>query len=640
MKPGTPSTTEKAEARPGLVPGCAATIRESLANLPDSPGCYVFRDQAGEPLYVGKADVLRNRVRSYFQEQSPHSPRVSMLVGKIASVEVMVTRSTSEALLLESNLIKRLRPPFNVRMRDDKQYPYICLLMNEPFPRPVVVRRVQRDGNLYFGPYTSSWAMRQTLRLLKTVFQLRSCTREIRPGDRQQVCLEHHLGFCSAPCAGLVGIEEYGRQVKDVAEFLAGRGRETLARLEAAMRGAADALQFETAARIRDQVVAVRRVLERQRVVSTDLHDLDLAAVTSNDLQTAGAIVQVREGRVQGQQQFLLENADPEDAVGSMSQFLREYYLGGTQHGEVPPLLLLNSPCSDPEALEQCLSALRRGSGRRGGVRLRVPVRGEGRKLVELAASNARLFLEDQKQKLMADEARAEDALLCLQDALGLATPPYRIECYDISNTQGVETVGAMVVFENGLPRKSDYRRFKIRSVAGPDDFSSIQEVLRRRLARDPAGDDRFGALPDLIVIDGGKGQLHAALNVEREAAVEIPTVGLAKRLEEVFLPGAGEPLLLARDSPALLLLQRLRDEAHRFGLAYHRRRRGARSLRSILEDAPGMGPRRRMSVLKHLGSLDKIKQASVEELAGAPGMNRPVAQALYDYLHRSEADG
>jgi len=549
-------------------------LQQKLAQLPDKPGCYIFRDESGQALYVGKAEVLRNRVRSYFQESATHSARIRVMVSRVADLEVTVTDSAVEALLLELNLIRHHKPHYNVRMRDDKHYPYICLKMDEPFPRPIIVRRVKRDGNRYFGPYTNSWAMRQALRVIKSVFQIRSCARKIDEGDQQKLCLDYHLGLCSGPCASMIARAEYLKAVDEVTQFLEGKGDKALQTLEAQMEEAAEALNFEAAARIRDQVQAIQKVVERQKVLSTDMEDQDVIALVSDGFQTCACVMQVRTGRLLGQEHYFLEGAHPDELAEAVRQFVEQYY---QRAGQVPRQLLLSHDVQDRPVLEEWLRT-RRGSK----VEVLVPQRGEKRRLVELAETNAAHQMQERKARLVSDQGKAEEAMMELQEALDLPTLPYRIECYDISNTQGTESVGAMVVFEAGQPKKSDYRKFKIKTVQGPNDFASMQEVLRRRLQRGIEGDDRFGELPDLIVIDGGKGQLSAGMEVEEELGVEIPTVGLAKQYEEVFKPGQSNSILLPRRSQALFLLQRIRDEAHRFGLTYHRKLRGQRQTRSL----------------------------------------------------------
>jgi excinuclease ABC subunit C len=609
------------------------TLQHKLAQLPDRPGCYIFRDSGGQPLYVGKAEVLRHRVRSYFHEGAQHHPRTRVMLSRVADVEVVVTDTAVEALLLECTLIKRHRPPYNVRLRDDKHYPYICLTMNEPFPRPIVVRRVKKDGNRYFGPYTSSWSMRQALRVIKAVFRLRSCGRRIDEGDRQKLCLDYHLGLCSGPCAGIIERVEYLKAVDEVTQFLEGKADKALKALRAEMDRAAENLNFEVAARARDQIQAIERVVERQKVISTDLDEQDVVALLSDGFQSCACVLQIRGGRLQGQEYHFLDGAHPDELSEALRQFVEQHYerrpAGASQY---PKQLLLSAEIADRAVLESWLRE-RRGSK----VEVLVPLKGEKKRLVELAETNARQQMEERKSRLAGDQAKAEEAMMELQESLDLPNLPYRIECYDISNTQGQESVGAMVVFEGGQPKKADYRKFKIKTVEGPNDFASMQEVLRRRLERGIARDPRFAELPDLIVIDGGKGQLSAALEVEQELGVEIPTVGLAKQYEEVFKPGRRDSVLLPRSSQALFLLQRIRDEAHRFGLTYHRNLRSKRQTRSALDTIPGIGEKRRLALLKHFGSVDRMKKASVEELAGAPGMNRPAAAKLFEALHPVE---
>jgi excinuclease ABC subunit C len=613
-------------------------LQQKLTQVPARPGCYLFKDGAGQVLYVGKAEVLRNRVRSYFQDGGAPHPRTRAMVARVEDLETVVTDNTVEALLLECNLIKRHRPPYNVRLRDDKHYPYICLKMDEPFPRPIVVRRVRKDGNRYFGPYTNSAAMRQALRVIKAVFQLRSCTRKIEVGDRQRLCLEYHLKLCSGPCASLVTQAEYLRAVEEVTQFLEGKAEKALDALRAQMAASAEHLNFEAAARARDQIQAIESVLERQKVLSTDQEDQDVVALVSDGVQTCAALLQIRAGRMQGQEHLFLEGAHPEELPEAMRQFLEQYYQRASRF---PRRVLVSHEFEDREVLEAWLTERRTATvSRREGqkVEIGVPARGEKRRLVEMAEQNAEQQLRERKSQIAADQGKADEAMAELQEALDLPALPFRIECYDISNTQGVESVGAMVVFENGQPKKSDYRRFRIRTVEGADDFASIREVLRRRLQRSLEGDSRFADLPDLIVIDGGKGQLGAALEAEQEVGVEIPTVGLAKQLEEVFQPGRRESVLLPRTGQGLFLLQRLRDEAHRFGLAYHRNLRSKRQRKSALDDIPGIGPKRRQGLLRHFGSVERLRQATVEQLAAAPGMTRPAAERLRAALTPPEA--
>jgi excinuclease ABC subunit C len=608
------------------------TVQQKLATLPDRPGCYLFKDEAGKVQYVGKALSLRSRVRQYFQEGGGHTARIRLLVPRVRDIETIVTDSEMEALILESNLIKRHRPPYNVRLRDDKQYPYICLTMNEPFPRPLVVRRMKKDGNRYFGPYTNTRSMRQTLKLIQQLFQIRTCPRKIEEGDQQRVCLDFHMNLCSGPCASLITRSAYRERVEEVCQFLEGRHERVMKQLHEEMESAAESMQFERAARIRDQIRAVERVVERQKIVSSDTTMQDVVALVTDDVQTCAQVFFLRQGRLVGQEHRFLEGAHPEELPHAMAQFLQQFYADAAQ---VPREILLSHTPEEETLLVEWLSQ------RRGGkVDLLQPQRGEKRRLVEMAATNAGLAIQERKTRIASDQAKAEEAMLELQEQLELETMPYRIEAYDISNTQGTESVAAMVVFEGGQPKKSDYRKFKLRSVAGPDDFASMREVIRRRLERVLAGDEKFGERPDLLLIDGGKGQLNAVLEVEAELGIELPTIGLAKQFEEVFLPERSQPVRLARNSPALFLLQRIRDEAHRFGLTYHRKLRGKRATRSALDEIQGVGRKRRESLLKQFGSLEAMKRASLDELARVEGMTRPAAEQVFRALHEPSGAG
>src|SRR6266851_5717350 len=586
----------------------APLIQEKLARLPDRPGVYIYRDESEKVLYVGKAVNLKNRVRSYFQEGGGHSPRIQVMVPRVRDIETIVTDSEIEALILESNLIKKHRPHYNVRLRDDKQYPYICLTMNEPFPRPIVVRRVKKDGNRYFGPYTNSWSMRQALRVIKQVFRLRTCSRQIEVGDQQKVCLDYHIGLCDGPCASLISRADYLRRVEEVAQFLEGKSDAVLKQLKGQMEEAAEALNFEKAARLRDQVQAVQNVMERQKIVSTELSEQDVVALVTDNVQTCVQLFFIRAGRLVGQEQRFLDGAHPEELPSAAAQFLGQYYADAAQ---VPREILLSH---EPEGCELIAGWLRELRGTK--VELATPQRGEKRRLVEMAEKNAMLAIEERRGRIAGDQAKAEEAMLELAEALDLPNLPYRMEAFDISNLQGTEIVAAMVVFEGGQAKKADYRKFKIKTVEGkPDDFASMREVIGRRLERLEAGDDKFGEPPDLILIDGGKGQLGAAMEVARERGVEVPMLGLAKQFEEIYLPGRPDPVRLPRNSPALFLLQRIRDEAHRFGLTYHRSLRSKAATTSALDGITGIGRKRREQLLKHFGSLEAMKRASLDDL-------------------------
>jgi excinuclease ABC subunit C len=609
----------------------APLVQDKLFRLPDRPGVYIYRDEAGKVLYVGKAVNLKNRVRSYFQEGGGHSPRIQIMVPRVRDIETIVTDSEIEALILESNLIKKHHPHYNVRLRDDKQYPYICLTMNEPFPRPIVVRRVKKDGNRYFGPYTNSWSMRQALREIKQEFRLRTCSRQIEVGDQQKVCLDYHIGLCDGPCASLISRTDYRSRVEEVAQFLEGKSDAVLKQLKGQMEEAAGSLNFEKAARLRDQVQAVQNVVERQKIVSTELSEQDIVALVTDNVQTCVQLFFIRGGRLVGQEQRFLDGAHPEELPSAAGQFLGQYYAEAAQ---VPREILLSH---EPEEREVIAGWLRELRGSK--VELMAPQRGEKRRLVEMAEKNAMLAIEERRGRMAGDQAKADEAILELAEALALPNLPYRMEAFDISNLQGTEIVAAMVVFEGGQPKKADYRKFKIKTVEGkPDDFASMREVIGRRLERLEAGDEKFGETPDLILIDGGKGQLGAAVDVARERGVEVPMIGLAKQFEEIYLPGRPDPVRLPRSSQALFLLQRIRDEAHRFGITYHRSLRSKAATVSALDGITGIGRKRREQLLKHFGSMEAMKHASLDALVGVPGMTRPAADRVYQFLHSPSA--
>lgn len=588
-----------------------------------------MKGETDEVLYVGKAVNLRNRLRSYFQSSATHSPRVLRLVDDAADLDFFVTDSELEALILECNLIKRHRPHYNVRLKDDKRYPYIKITWQEDFPRVNVVRRMLADGARYFGPYTSSAAMRQTLALLRRIFPYLTCKRKITGSDERS-CLYHHIGRCLAPCIGAVSKDDYRDMMQQVCLFLEGKGEEVLASLRQRMETAAENMEFERAANLRDQIDAVERVIERQRVVSASLVDQDAIAIAREDGEVCTQVFFVRSGKLVGHEYFLMEGGGDVEEPEILSSFLKQFY---DHAAHVPPEILLPAEIEENQVIERWLTE------RRGGkVSLRVPRRGQKRKLLEMVEENARETLSHLLAREQIERTRALSGLNDLQTQLGLHGPPLRIEAYDISNLQGVAATGSMVVFAAGAPAKSEYRRFKIRAAQGPDDYAMMQQVLRRRFRR-AAAEERetqgsWAQIPDLIVVDGGKGQLNAALEVLAEQGLEgVPIIGLAKAREEIFTPAESEPVVLPRDSEALHLLQRLRDEAHRFAIVYHKAVRRSQSLSSILEEIPGIGPRRRRALLKRFTSLDAIRKASLEELSSVEGMNENMARRVLEDL-------
>ncbi len=595
-------------------------------------------------IYVGKAVVLRNRVRSYFHAGARHDPRTMRLVSEIADLEWIVTDTELEALILENELIKRHHPRFNIRLRDDKTYPYIKLHWQDDFPKVSIVRRMERDGARYYGPFTSAWAVRQTLDALRRVFPYLDCNREITGRDPKP-CLYFHIKRCAGPCIGAVDRSDYRQIIAELAAFLEGKSEEVLAQLVAQMEAAAEELRFERAAQLRDQIRSARQIVERQKVVSGKQEDEDVIAF-AQDERTGEACVQVffiRRGKLIGRESFVLEGVTSGQNGELISAFVQQYYDGAAQ---VPPSILLPKDLDERTIIEQWLR------GKRGGrkVLLKVPKRGPKRELVRMAADNAATTLTGLQAQWQADTNRQTEALAQLQEAMGLQAPPGRIECFDISTLQGTDTVGSMVVFAKGTPDKSDYRRFNVKGKGArgePDDYAAMREVLRRRFRRavedalnDPGDKARKSAaawkvLPDLLIVDGGKGQLGVAMEVLAEFGLTevVPVTGLAKQHEELFLPGRADGIVLPPGSQGLFLVQRIRDEAHRFAITFHRQRRGKRAVASELEAVPGIGPIRRKALLKHLGSLEAIRQASVEELAAVPGMNLAAAQSIRDRL-------
>lgn len=591
-------------------------VREKLKLLPENPGVYIMKDAAGKIIYVGKAVVLKNRVRQYFQSSRNHTPKVRAMVAKIADFEFIMTGSEVEALILECNLIKKHRPRYNISLKDDKSYPYVKVTVQEEFPRVFITRRVVKDGARYFGPYTNATAVHESLRLLRRLFPLRTCrTLQDRP------CLEYHIKRCLAPCVGKISREDYAVFIRAVLLFLEGRTEDVERELTFRMKRAAEAYHFELAARLRDQLAAVRKIAEKQNIV-TGAGDQDAIGLARSALGACVQVFFIRSGKMVGREHFLLQGDEDESDAALLTAFLQQYY---HQAAFLPHEVLLPCDVEETPLLEAWLSERKQAR-----VHLVVPQRGTKHDLVAMAAGNAEKFLADEETRRAQTDAQTTGAVEELGHLLGLKKAPNRMECFDISHIQGAETVASMVVFEGGRPKKSDYRRFKIRSTEGkPDDFLSMREVTQRRY-----GDLPEEELPDLIVIDGGKGQLSSALEIIRGAGhANVPVVGLAKQFELVFREGESDPVVLPRHSQALYLIERIRDEAHRFAITYHRKLRGKRNLVSILDHIVGIGPARRKALWSAFGSLAKIKGASVEELAAVSGMNRPAAEAVYHFF-------
>lgn len=592
-------------------------IREALAVLPDKPGVYLMHDKDGKVIYVGKAVVLKNRVRSYFRNLASHTPKVRAMVAKIADIETIVTSSEVEALILECNLIKKYRPRYNIMLKDDKSYPYLKVTLNEEFPRLYVTRRQMRDGAKYYGPYADAGAMHATVKLLRSMFPLRTC----RTMNAERPCLNYHIKRCLAPCAGLVSKEEYGNMIKSVCMVLDGRTAELERDLKRRMQEAADNYAFEEAARLRDQLQAVMRLNEQQKAVTGQDSDMDIIGFAKDMTGICIQIFFVRKGKLLGRDNFFLQD-DGESEQEVITAFVKQYY---NEASYVPREIAL--PVL-PDAEEQAVIEQWLAEKAQRKAELVRPQRGVKKDLLHLANDNAVKLLEERLRKgqlsLKNDVQAAEE----LQQALGLPNPLERMDCFDISHTQGSETVASMVVFRNGSISKKDYRRYKIVSAEGkPDDFKSMQEVVYRRYKD-------YEDLPSLVVIDGGKGQLSSALEVIRGLGLhDLPVIGLAKREEEIFKEGQSESILLDRDSAALHLIQRIRDEAHRFAITYHRKLRGKRNLVSVLDHVEGIGSKRRQELWKAFKTLDEMKAASVEELAAVESMNYAAAQKLYDFF-------
>ncbi len=603
-------------------------LASALAKLPDKPGVYLMKDARGDVIYVGKAQSLRNRVRSYWQKTAPGGEihRIRSVIDRVADVEVTQTDSVSEALLLEANLIKRYRPRFNVRLKDDKSYPYIKITMADDFPRVERTRNLINDGSRYFGPYASASSVDESMNLVRRLFPFRTCTIDIKDGVRalQRPCLLFHIKRCQGPCITAISREAYRKDIEQVILFLEGRQETLVKALEREMTTAAERTDYERAAALRDKIRAIERTMESQKMAAFAKTELDLVGMARQDNQAAMQLFVIRNGKLIGRDVFLLDAAREATDDEVLTSFLEQYY---TRAGSIPREVYLPSVPSD-NAVIQAFLAERRG----GPVHLRVPQRGEKRELLALAIRNAGETLAREQARWLADHGKTLAALEELAEALGLPGPPLRIECYDISNFQGSESVGSMVVFEDGKPRSGEYRRFRIKTVNGPNDFASHQEVLRRRFRNVRIGEEggeeaRRWAMPDLVIVDGGKGQVSAAKAVLDELGLhDLPLAGLAKEREELFLPDDPEPIVLPPTSSALYLVQRLRDEAHRFAITYHRKLRDKRTVRSAFDDLPGVGPKRKRELLKVFGSIKRVRDAPVEEIAAVPGIGPALA--------------
>ncbi|TWP51905.1 excinuclease ABC subunit UvrC [Lentzea tibetensis] len=626
-----------------------STYRPPVGTIPEAPGVYKFRDAGGRVVYVGKAKSLRGRLNSYFADLAGLHPRTRQMVTTAASVEWTVVSTEVEALQLEYNWIKEFDPRFNVRYRDDKSYPVLAVTLHEEFPRLHVYRGARKRGVRYFGPFAHAWAIRETLDLLLRVFPARTCSAGVfkRHGEIGRPCLLGYIDKCSAPCVGKVSADEHRDIVDDFCDFLAGKTDHMIKRLEREMSAASEELEFERAARLRDDLAALRRAMEKQAVVLGDGTDADVVAFAQDDLEVSVQVFHVRGGRVRGQRGWVLDKVEDVDDKVLVDQFVTQFY--GEDVESVPREVLVPEVPDDAEALQNWLS-VQRGAK----VQLRVPQRGDKRALMETVARNAAEAFGQHKLRRAGDLTARSAALQEIQDALGLDTAPLRIECVDVSHVQGTDVVASLVVFEDGLARKSEYRRFAVREGAQQGDVGSIAEVVRRRFQAmlrentntgpNPGIDPetgrarKFAYPPNLLVVDGGAPQAAVAADVLAELGVtDVAVVGLAKRLEEVWLPGEPDPVILPRTSEGLYLLQRVRDEAHRFAIAYHRQKRSTRMTASALDGVPGLGETRKAALLKHFGSVRKLRQASVDEISGVPGVGRRTAEAVFATLSQEE---
>ncbi|MBQ3223607.1 MAG: excinuclease ABC subunit UvrC [Clostridia bacterium] len=614
-------------------------LKWKIANLPDSPGCYIMKSE-GKVIYVGKAKNLKNRVKQYFQSSRGHSPKVRAMVARIDDFELVLADTELEALVLEANLIKKHTPFYNILLKDDKHYPFIAIDPSKSFPAPELRRKKERDGARYFGPYTGTTTLYEVLDAVRSEFPLRVCTKQLNPDKPQRPCVHHQIGRCLAPCAGKVTAEEYQKVVEGALTFLGGDARAVLSSLEEKMKEAAMQLNYEKAAVYRDRIQAVKQIFEKQKADGRITSDQDVLAVLYEGEDALVQLMNVREGKLIGSEQFVLDRAADETEGSILLSFILQYY--GSDR--LPPReLLLSALPEEHETLAQLLSELSPG---RAKVRVLTPQRGVKHHLMELAYKNLREAAVKRKKKLESSFMRTEGALIELASVLGLSQPPHRIEGFDISNTQGAQSVASMVVMLDGLAANKEYRHFRIKTVQGANDFASMHEVITRRLSHGlkeieeraaqglSAEGGSFSALPDLILIDGGHGQLQYAQDAMHALGLDIPMFGLAERIEEIVLPGREDTILLPRTSPALHLIQRLRDEAHRFAITHHRKLRGKKSVSSQLDEISGVGPKRKKALLSHFKTMEKLKNADIAALNAVEGVDKKTAEAVYRWFH------
>lgn len=594
-------------------------VLEKVNNLTTQPGVYLWKDAKGHIIYVGKAVNLRNRVKSYVRHDANRAVKVAAMISHAVDLETIVVANEMEALILENTLIKKHHPHYNIMLRDDKTYPYIKVTLQDDYPRVCMTRRVLRDGARYFGPFADAGAVHRVLKLMQRAFHIRTC-RSLK-ADRP--CLQYHMGHCDAPCVHYITKADYQDLVRQAVDLLEGRNTPLIRELQQKMEAASEALEFEKAAAYRDQIEAIRVIQSQQNIV-TQGGDMDVLGLASDAGQTCVQIYTIRSGRLMGRETFSLDHSDDETAADMTEAVIDQYY---TAQSFIPRDIVV-AAVAEQEDCERRLSQLK---GQQ--VNVIIPQRGSKKKLLAMAEENARVLLEQRRLQCQHDTDKTSGAVQALARVLDLPSLPERMECFDISHTQGIETVASMVVFENGQPARSEYRRFKLKTVQGkPDDFKSMAEIMERRY------NEKDWPVPDLIVIDGGKGQLHAALPVIRQAGCEAPVISLAKRIEEVFVEGRSDSIILSHHTPELQLLQAIRDEAHRFAITYHRHLRGKRSLVSILDHIEGIGPARRKALWQHFKTLDDMKKAEIEELAAVPGMTRQTAENVY-YFFRLGTD-
>ncbi|MDK0735971.1 excinuclease ABC subunit UvrC [Clostridium perfringens] len=615
-------------------------FQHQLKILPDKPGVYIMKNSLGEVIYVGKAKVLKNRVRQYFQNSKNHSEKVRAMVKNIAEFEYIVTDSEMEALILECNLIKKYSPRYNIALKDDKFYPFIKITTNEDFPRVYVTRNFAKDGNRYFGPYTNGTAVYEVMGLIKKLFPLRTCKKAIvEGGEPTRACLNYHINLCKAPCAGYISKAEYWEMIDEIINILNGTDTSIIKNLKLEMEKAAEELEFEKAAKIRDRILAIELISEKQKMFTVKEGDEDFIDLYTDEKDGCAQVFFVREGKVTGREHFMIENISDDPVKEVISSFIASFY-GGT--AQIPKTIYVPEEIEDQELIEKFLTE-KRGSK----VWIKVPKKGDKKNLLDMVRNNAKIMLDQFKEKMVEEKELNKSALTELADVLGLDSLPARIEAYDISNIQGVDSVGTMVVFENGKAKNSDYRRFKIKSVKGPNDYESMREILSRRFAHGleevnkikernlEYSKGKFCIFPDLIMMDGGKGQVNIALEVLKDFGIEIPVCGLVKddkhRTRGIIFNN--EEILIRRGSGLMNLITRVQDEVHRYAITYHRSLRDKRTLHSILEDIPRIGEKRRRNLLMKFGSIDNIKKASMEELLDTPGIDKRAAESIKQYF-------